>query len=118
MWRVSYEMAQRTGADIGGHQGEEMTTVFEAERTVMELRAELVRQWKANHDEHCGYDEALPCPLGADCYWPLPQVVTEAQAIDALEEMASDAFSELAEWTTNLTPERISPPSYDQENQP
>ncbi len=44
------------------------------ERQNKELRRLLYEQWETNHHEHCG-------KVGdhADCYWPLPQVLTPPQ---------------------------------------
>lgn len=37
------------------------------------MRAELLKQWEANHDEHCGWQ--LPCERPEGCQWPKPALL-------------------------------------------
>ena len=42
------------------------------ERTIAELRTELLREWEANHAEHCG---RWPHEPGQRCHWPQPEIL-------------------------------------------
>jgi hypothetical protein len=57
-------------------------------REIRELRAELIRQWAANHHEHCG---ALmpPWPHAGDCHWPLPPVIAAVEPSRVLRILLS-----------------------------
>jgi hypothetical protein len=49
-------------------------------RLVAELAAELERQWRANHAEHC--DIEWPHPEGSRCRWPRPAILDLVQACE------------------------------------
>jgi hypothetical protein len=50
-----------------------MTNEYQYAAENVALRAELERQWRANHEEHCGE----PCS-GAPCMWPRPALLEPA----------------------------------------
>ena len=42
---------------------------------VEQLREELQKQWKANHDEQCQLKWPHKNMLAVDCYWPRPKIL-------------------------------------------
>ena len=65
----------------------------EQEILIEELKLELMKQWLANHYEHCG--QPVPwLPHEGRCEWPIPGVLVEALPENALHLLLLEASGE------------------------
>ncbi len=54
----------------------------QAAAQIKQLQDELLRQWRANHDEHC----RLEWPHDDTCYWPRPSILAETDTALVAED--------------------------------
>jgi hypothetical protein len=58
-----------------------------------QLVRELMRQWLANHWEHCG-NHVPPWPHTGKCHWPIPEMVLSLVAREELEALLAELYHE------------------------
>jgi hypothetical protein len=75
-----------------------MSAARAQDQIISSLKAELMRQWEYNHNEHCG---KRPCIHAGECQWPLPAVIPPNEAclllLEASEEVGCKAIDRYLE---------------------